>query len=389
MDGRMRSGWRRAAELALPCAVAFGLLSSTALGWTIESTPAPTGATGTVLYHVSCPNSEWCMAVGDYLNSSGVQKTLAEHREGIYKAEEPPNPSGEKPELFGVSCPSTEVCMAVGRLYNAEELPIELAEKWTRTGGWEAQTLSMPKGGYASELGDVSCPTSTECMATGDYHNSLGEQNLAQRWSSGSWSSEAPPSPVGEGYPALGGVYCPQAKECMATGATKTSGGVFIPAAAEWKSGTWTDRTPKHTAGDTNYWLSDVSCHKTVEECVSVGYFTNASSEVETLAEQWKGGTWEYQTTLNKGNPSDLRGVFCPTSIKECIAVGQATVSGASVVFGQELLAGTWSALTMANEAGASGDNLYSVSCESLKYCFAVGSYTKSGKTWSLAESSE
>jgi len=65
---------------------------------------------------------------------------------------------------------------------------------------------------------------------------------------------------------------------------------------------------------------------------------------------------------------------------------GHGTSGGASVTLGEESTASTWSLMTTANETGATVDTLDGVSCHTLTYCFAVGSYTKSGKTWSLAE---
>jgi hypothetical protein len=381
MNGRDGFVKRPTVVALLICAVVFVALTSSALAWTIESTPSPMSATGSSLNRISCPNQEWCMAVGYYLNSSGVQSTFAAHREGVYKAETPPNPVGEKPELLGVSCPTTEFCMAVGR-YFSSELPLEIADEWTKAGGWKTQTLTMPSGGFASELGNVSCPTSSECMAVGDYHDSAGEHYLAQHWVGSAWTAETPPSPTTDSFPGLTSVDCPEIEECMVAGETKDSSGVFVPASDEWKSNVWKIQTPLHSGSDSKYLFDGVSCPETIKECVGVGSYANATSKVETLAEEWRSSTWEYQITQNNGVPSELISVYCSPTIKECIAVG----SGEGFTLGEELSAGKWLLLTTANETGSTADELNGVSCETLKHCFAVGSYTKSGKTWSLAE---
>jgi hypothetical protein len=375
-------------KIMLTCTVVCGAVTGSAsAAWTTESTPSPVGATGSTLYRDSCLSSEWCMAVGSYLEAGG-RKTLAEKRNGSWSAETPPNPgTGTNPELWAVSCPTTELCMAVGRYINTESYPTEIADEWTAAGGWKAQTLIPPAGGFASELGSISCPTATECVAGGDYHNSGGERTLTQHWVSGTWTAEEPPLPTGLGYPAISGISCPEAKSCLAVGEAKVlSTLVQVPLAYELASATWTAREPLSGAKDTGYALTSVSCPKKINECVTVGRFTNEGAEVEVLGEEWKSSKWEYQHVLDNGVPSELFTNFCPTSIGSCVAVGHGTSGGASVTLGEESTASTWSLMTTANETGATVDTLDGVSCHTLTYCFAVGSYTKSGKTWSLAE---
>ena len=47
-------------------------------GWAIQSTPSPAGATRSSLASVSCLSSSACTAVGQYVNGSGTEATLAE-----------------------------------------------------------------------------------------------------------------------------------------------------------------------------------------------------------------------------------------------------------------------------------------------------------------------
>ncbi len=382
-------------KAVLACAVLFAISTcSASAAWTIEASPSPSGATGSVLYRGSCLSSEWCMAVGSYLTSLGARATLAEKRNGSWTAETPPNPlqlegkATTNPELWAVSCPTTELCMAVGGYTGPEGYPVELADEWTEAGGWKEQTLTLPTGGFASDLGGISCPAKTECMAVGTYHNSGGERYLTQHWVNGVWTAEEPPLTSGFGYPYLNAVSCPEAKSCMAVGGVKNlSTSVYVPSAYEFASNTWTSQPPLSNSKYSEYALVGVSCPKKINECGAVGHFTNESgSEVEVLGEEWKSSKWEYQHVLDSGVPSELDTIFCPTSIGSCVSVGRGTSGAAPVTLGEESTSSVWALMTTANETGASADSLVGVSCHTLTHCFTVGSYTKSGKTWSLAE---
>ena len=161
---------------------------------------------------------------------------------------------------------------------------------------------------------------------------------------------------------------------------------VYVPSAYEFASNTWTSRPPLSNSKDSGYALAGVSCPKKINECNAVGHFANESSEVQVLGEEWKSSSWEYQHVLDSGVPSELYTISCPTNIGSCVAVGHGTSGAAPVTLAEESTSSTWSLMTTANETGASADSLDGVSCHTLTYCFAVGSYTKSGKTWSLAE---
>ncbi len=206
--------------------LAFSCASASAT-WKVVSSTGPSGAKASRLYGISCGTGESCRVVGDYITSGGVQKTLAA-RLGV-EVEFPPNPGGTEPALYNVSCPLSAhetFCMAVGS-YEEGGVPIALAEKWTSSGGWELQKLPFPAGNTASQLGGVSCHSSSECMATGDYHDSTGEHNLAEHWtSSGGWTAEVPAMVSGAGYPAFNSVSCPETEKCLAVGDYRNSLGV-------------------------------------------------------------------------------------------------------------------------------------------------------------------
>jgi hypothetical protein len=354
--------------------VLLGVYAQGALAaWKIQTSVPPTGATKTELFSISCEDGKFCMSVGDYVSSSGTQEPLAE-LEGA--AELPPAPSGTSPVLWGVSCPTEEFCMAVGRYTEALGNPEALAEKWTLLGGWKLQTLTFPPGNFASELGYVSCPTATECTATGDYHNSGGLQYLVERWSGGTWAPEAPAAPAGAGFPYMQGISCPKAGKCMVGADYRSSGtGPWQMTSYEWGGSSWTQRATAATGG-TNSLTTTLSC-PAISECVMVGHITNGSGIAETMAQAWSGtAPWTAQAPKNPGTANELTGVDCPTSTTKCTAVGQSTTAGVTEMLGEELASGVWGVVSLEVPAGAKLSSMVRVSCiPSRPACIAAGYY--------------
>ncbi|MEO6472983.1 MAG: hypothetical protein ABIR57_13410, partial [Aeromicrobium sp.] len=83
--------------------------------WTIQTTPNPTGSAYSRLDGVSCASSTACTAVGYYYGSS-AGKTLVERWNGTtWTIQTTPNPTGATGSyLSGVSCTSATACTAAG-----------------------------------------------------------------------------------------------------------------------------------------------------------------------------------------------------------------------------------------------------------------------------------
>jgi hypothetical protein len=101
--------------------------------WVIQSTPNPSGAEASYLYEVSCPSATACTAAGLYANSSGVFVTLAEQWNGTkWSVQSTPNPSGaQNSQLYGVSCSSATACTAAGYYVNSSGVERALAERYS------------------------------------------------------------------------------------------------------------------------------------------------------------------------------------------------------------------------------------------------------------------
>jgi hypothetical protein len=141
--------------------------------WSVQSTPNPTGATASVLRGVSCTSSSACVAVGsDYTGGfpSSSYSVLAEVWNGTsWSIQSTPNPPGEKGVvLSGVSCASSSACSAVGSYVNSSGVEVTLAEVWNGS-SWSVQSTPNPSEATASAQGGVSCTSATLCTAVGDY----------------------------------------------------------------------------------------------------------------------------------------------------------------------------------------------------------------------------
>jgi streptogramin lyase len=205
--------------------------------WALREAVVPTGAKKTVLNSVYCGSSTGvCHTVGYYQNSAGTFVTLAER---LYPGEPPgtpilettSNPTGATASyLKSLSCPNTE-CVAVGEYVNSSGSTVTLAERLNstprKTGEWSIQTTPNPTGATASYLRGVSCPSG--CTAVGEYKNSSGTLvTLGEVWNGKEWSIQTTPNPTGAKQSALNGIFCVSSEVCTTTGAYENSSGRFV-----------------------------------------------------------------------------------------------------------------------------------------------------------------
>jgi hypothetical protein len=374
---------RALVSLVLAFAVA-GVASGSALasGWSIEATPTLSDYTlNSALSGVSCPLSASCIAVGYYVDPSGVQQPLAEAWNGsAWTTQQTPALAGGG-ALQGVSCTSGNACTAVGEYVNSSGTQATLAEQWNGT-KWSIQPTPTITGASSGALNDVACASGGTCTAVGYFVNSSGAQQLlAEAWNGSAWGLQT------NGFPASGGeltkISCSAQAAC-----TALAGGTTL--VERWNGTVWTGQTVAipHTPVSPTTQLYGVTCTST-DLCTAVGYWHYAKSVCNngqptcnclrlpychllsgssTLAEQWNGSTWAIETTPGSGYLYD---VSCPAAT-DCTAVGwDATFLGGSGNPVAEAWNGsTWSAETIPEPASGS---LQEVSCTAAANCVAVG----------------
>ena len=385
--------------------------------WAIQKAPSPARD---ALSAVSCRSVTSCLAVGSGLSERWNGKTWSLVKIGL--------PPGSEADLNAVSCTKAGPCYAVGgnTVANATRA---VAELWNGS-KWSVQKVTLTTSSKASTLFGVSCPTATNCTATGLYLDPVnGERPLAEdfsiRWqnvspmplnvTTATFTSVSCATPracvaVGNFQTASGfrsfseswngtnwsdarllakskltsvaGVSCPAASDCTAVGSIAGAASTRLPVAEHWNGVRWTlEKTPAPKGAARNL-LIGVSCPAKTS-CFAVGFATNKSNQQQTLAEHWNGKSWAITPTPNPaGDDVELASVSCP-SVNSCVAIGS-IVEG---TFAQAWNGKSWKATSaVPNPKNAIHSQLDGVSCPAAGNCIAVGRTILNSKSVTLAE---
>jgi hypothetical protein len=185
----------------------------------------------------------------------------------------------------------------------------------------------------------------------------------------------------------LDAIACPAAGTCVMVGNYEPSSDGGTRTFVDMLSGsTWTPiLAPLPADASTSYsdQLYAISC-PTVDSCVAVGTYEDASGSYQGLVETQTGATW---TAENVPVPqssgfsiiTELNAISCP-AVGTCVVVGSYTNSdnGIAVPLIESLSAGVWTDIEAPLPAGADGDlsaYLGDVSCPAAGSCVAVGTY--------------
>jgi hypothetical protein len=384
MRRTVRSAFR---VLTLGCAVALPLLglvgcsgggdpagattvpaTVAASNWTAMPTSLPTPATDRFPYSVSCVTSVFCLAVGANGLFNGSGSYFAEQWNGTtWTSVTLPSPSGASDLILGqVSCTSTTFCVAVGQeTISSTETPLILQ--------WNGSSFSVAQGATgassAAMLGGVSCLSAGLCLAVGATGSSAS-QAFVEQWNGSSWSATVLPAASGAEDLLPYAVSCTTPQNCMAVGKI---GSPSVPWSLFWNGTTW---TAPSTPSATDAGLDSVSCVGTAF-CVAVGASSpgGGGADFENVMETWNGSAW---TMVPLGSPPQfadfLNGVSC-FSATSCTAVGGTWTSAAPNISTQVLNwnGQSWNAATGSNVQGAFQTSFQGVDCLADWACVAVG----------------
>ncbi|MGA2928769.1 MAG: hypothetical protein ABSG43_22820, partial [Solirubrobacteraceae bacterium] len=355
--------------------------------WSIQATPNPSGATSSQLTGVRCPTSTTCTAVGYFTNSAGAQATLAERWDGTsWAIQSTPNAGGATGSQLGaVTCTSSTACIAVGSSSSSPGAYAALAEQWNGT-SWSILTVPAPGGAASTLLDGVSCSAGPACTAVGRASDNAGDWTaLAERWNGTRWSIQTVPAPGAMAGATLNAVSCPSSTTCTAVGFSYDDNGTDHTLADEWNGSGWSVQTSQNPAGANGSSLNSVSCPSTTA-CTAVGNYYPNSGGVASLAERWNGTTWALQSSPNRGGTdfSQLEGTSC-TSSSDCrITVGFSTYladggfffsNGLYATLGEGWNGTSWSIQSTLNPQGAANSELRGVRCAGSTTCTAVGCF--------------
>lgn len=331
---------------------------------------------------VSCTSQAWCMAVGDLGSRDRDTPTAAIWNGHKWRSVPVPRPATAPriAALEAVSCGAKTKCAAVGQVGNKV-----LAEVWNGT-KWRRTKPALPAASARSELTDVSCPTSTMCVAVGysaPRPNAQGKA-LVERWHKGKWSRMAAIAGTAN-YPRinLGGVSCTSDSNCLFVGGYgKDESGLNLPLAERWHKGRWSVIPAARQAHGTFWSIDCVSG----SDCLAVGEYNYGQGAAGTLGQRWNGHRWTATKTPNGGTLAYayLQNLSCADG-SHCVAVG----GNARGPF-----AATWRGKAWRLNKVAVPDKtnlgLEGISCTSSKAkfrCVAVGDYNRENSSSNKAVS--
>jgi hypothetical protein len=260
-------------------------------------------------------------------------------------------------------------------------------------------------------LDDVTCLSSRNCWAVGDYGelipttmgNARLELNQVLHWNGEHWSLVRTPNPGGMSLnhgSALAAVRCASATECWAAGTfgMLDFGGKFSlhNEMLRWNGKKWVKVTvpsPGGTAMGAINELNGLACASAVN-CWAAGVAGSLTSNPSTNkllndVLHWNGKSWAMQAVPDPGgggagSADTLLGITC-SSARNCWAVGSAGQLAVGPPTLNEALRwnGTkWSSFKTPNPGGTgTGDlsTLNGVRCTSAANCWAVGESQQTG----------
>ena len=309
--------------------------------WSVQDTPNPAGTFIAMLSGVDCPVAVTtdCMAVGSFTDGAGLTSALAEQWNGsTFTALTPPNPTGFKSaRLAGVSCPSTSACVAVGDYSPSFGVFKPLTETWNGS-SWSLVTAPIPLGSFANRLESISCSSATSCVAVG----SSDSNPLAEAWNGTTWSLTPASSPTGAAVALLNGISCSNSTSCLGVGSW-SDGTIQYTLAESWNGTAWSVWTTPNPTGATQSELNSVAC-VAVDQCKAVG--DSEVGTIGTIGESFSASGWTLDTTPNPaGDTPVLNGVSCPSRVA-CVAAGYYAVNIPPFIysFQDRTLVESWSA---------------------------------------------
>jgi hypothetical protein len=275
-------------------------------------------------------------------------------------------------DLHAVSCISATQCFAVGYSETATAFS-PLIEEFDGT-GWSI--VSSPQVLPSADLTGVSCTSATFCMAVGGSGPKNGEgATLTEEWNGAVWSIVPSPD-TGDSYgDDLQSVSCVSSFSCTAVGESTTNQ-TDVTLAERWDGSSWSIAPTPNPSTYINQLLR-VSC-SSANACMAVGTDRSLDGIDQNLIESWNGGSWSVDPSPEAGGAVTnlLDGVSCPT-VTWCTAVGSYAVGSGFDPLIQTWNGTAWSIATSPTVGGA----LYAVSCTSVTSCVAVG-YVKEIESW-------
>jgi hypothetical protein len=273
--------------------------------WSLLTQPMPASS----IADVSCPAVGHCVGVGMSVSSSPTGIALVFDGSG-WQAQN--LPAGMVPA--SVSCPSPSSCFAVGTLNGGPAVATA-----GQNGHWQRMTFPSHPANEPVNLTDVSCPTTSFCLALGHVYvnDQRGWDTFVAELTGSAWILTHGPSAL-FAKDLEGALECTSAANCVLLA------GQPEPGAASWNGQTWTGRI--QPAG--TYSISALSCVSS-RRCFAAGYQAGPSASNPNVSVKtarilgYDGVRWVAASSapLPAGTESVLAGIDCVPA-GPCLAVG-------------------------------------------------------------------
>lgn len=351
-----------------------------------KSTRYSVPLSGDLLDGVSCTSSAGCTAVGYGQTAKGGTFPFADKWTGSAWTSAPSTSLGADPHfgMSAVSCGAPNRCEAVSS-YNlattAKSDQVLLAAGWNGS-SWQLQDVPVPAPLINASLNGISCVSAVICEAVGTAETEHDTRSFAASWNGKTWKYQSTELLASGAAPDLDAVSCVSSRDCEAVGQYNNSAtGRPVPLAEKWDGASWSVQPSAATSLDTAF-LRSVSCTST-EDCEAVGF--DFEYKGGGFAEAWNGHIWQHQAVPQpsaNATSTVLSGVSCPVS-GNCEAVGYAELSTGAEAPIAELWAGSaWQPQSAPYPQGSNPIDLNSVSCAGARSCEAVGEYRQGSSGW-------
>jgi hypothetical protein len=354
-----------------------------------------------VLHGVYCTSTANCWAVGFQGSAMKPEVNRVLHWNGrSWYRVSAPNPGGSTEDdesgLAAVRCLTAKNCWAVGHTYH-NDIEKNQALHWNGK-KWSVVRTPNPGGnkpGLSSQLFDVTCVTSSNCWAVGEFGNPSSSGKLFNEvlhWNGKHWSQVHVVNPGGTksgDINELFSVRCGSARNCNAVG---DYGRYVAPDRNEvlhWNGKRWSHVSapnPAGTGSNSDNTLEALAC-SSATKCWAAGQASDSTIHNEIL--RWNGRSWTKASVPNPNAKTpfvadELLGAVC-SSARNCWAVGQHGIQGSTAIMNEALHwnGKHWALVSTPNPGGTATANdsnkLLSVRCNSASNCWAVGQESSGG----------
>lgn len=293
--------------------------------WCKVASPDPGGAAREnqlLAVAVTSPSNAW--AVGYYINASYVSKTLVEHWNGhSWRQVASPDPAapGMGNQLNDVAATSATDAWAVGTYVNTSHVGRSLLLHWN---GSRWRVAPSPDRSTNTELLGVVVRSATNVWVTGDYDTStFFAQTLISHWNGRAWTPMPTPNPAGKSNANyLQNLAVPSSSAALAVGHyfNSTSALTF---SARGDGTHWRTVATPNPAGTSNAdnLLDDVAA-TSAANAWTVGEYRQVSGPYQTLILHWTGTAWKRLASPDVTGQHNILYAVAATSSSNAWAVG-------------------------------------------------------------------